>query len=90
MLLLMGLIFSGFMSNVAAAVLISSIITPMVHSLSAQTEWPQMALLGVAFSCNIGGMSTPIASPQNLIAVLAIHDAGVRLARLPIPIQRRQ
>eukprot|EP00658_Telonema_sp_P-2_P054838 TRINITY_DN43612_c0_g2_i2.p1 TRINITY_DN43612_c0_g2~~TRINITY_DN43612_c0_g2_i2.p1 ORF type:complete len:492 (+),score=92.30 TRINITY_DN43612_c0_g2_i2:109-1584(+) len=73
-LLVMGLIFSGFMSNVAAAVLVTSIISPMVQALSNQTQWPQMALLGVAFSCNIGGMVTPIASPQNLIAVLQIRN----------------
>ena len=95
-LLVMGVFFSAFMSNVAAAVLVSSIITPMAQSLPGHTEWPQMALLGVAFSCNIGGMVlfypllplslislnsalqvTTIASPQNIIAVLAIHDAGV-------------
>ena len=55
-LLIMGVLFSAFMSNVAAAVLVSSIITPMAKSLPENTQWPQMALLGVAFSCNIGGM----------------------------------
>ena len=52
------------MSNVAATVLIHSIITPLCKKLPPESDWPKQALLGVAFSCNVGGMVTPIASPQ--------------------------
>ena len=34
------------------------------------------ALLGVAYASNIGGMLSPVASPQNLIALMAIQTTA--------------
>ena len=38
-------------------------------------------LLGIAFSCNIGGMTTPIASPQNVIALIALRTNAPTVLR---------
>eukprot|EP00835_Amoeboradix_gromovi_P004386 NODE_338_length_10654_cov_0.207295.p1 type:complete len:601 gc:universal NODE_338_length_10654_cov_0.207295:9895-8093(-) len=58
---------SGITSNVAAPVLCTSLI----HSLLKQTDIKigKSLILGIAMSSNIGGMITPISSPQNIITI---------------------
>lgn len=71
-LMFLGMILSMWVSNVAAAVLNVAVISPLLRRLDPQATWPKTALLGIAFSCNIGGMTTPIASPQNVIALISL------------------
>jgi anion transporter len=67
---------SMWVSNVAAAVLNSAIMLPLLRSLPPTSGWPKMVLLGIAYACNIGGMATPIASPQNVIALTALKTVA--------------
>jgi phosphate transporter len=60
---------SMWISNVAAPVLCFSIIQPILRNLSADSDMTKALLLGIALSSNIGGAASPIASPQNLIAL---------------------
>lgn len=60
---------SMWISNVAAPVLCFSIIQPMLRNLPADSAMPKALILGIALSSNIGGMLSPIASPQNLVAL---------------------
>jgi hypothetical protein len=57
-----------WISNVPSSVLCVSIALPIVHQLPHGDPFAKALLLGIAFSNNIGGMTTPIASPQNVIA----------------------
>jgi di/tricarboxylate transporter len=57
-----------WISNVPSSVLCVSIALPIVHQLPNGDPFAKALLLGIAFSNNIGGMTTPIASPQNVIA----------------------
>jgi di/tricarboxylate transporter len=69
-------VLSAGLSNVPAAVIGTALVRPAFEHPSVRgTSWPKAALLGVAFSCNIGGMSSPIASPQNIIAVITAQTA---------------
>eukprot|EP00929_Paragymnodinium_shiwhaense_P007475 TRINITY_DN111393_c0_g1_i1.p1 TRINITY_DN111393_c0_g1~~TRINITY_DN111393_c0_g1_i1.p1 ORF type:complete len:592 (+),score=108.77 TRINITY_DN111393_c0_g1_i1:80-1855(+) len=74
--IVLGVVLSMWLSNVAAAVLLTAIVRPVLRELPSDSEWPKMVLLGIAFSCNLGGMASPIASPQNVIAVSALRVAG--------------
>eukprot|EP00401_Gymnodinium_catenatum_P075966 CAMPEP_0117491182 /NCGR_PEP_ID=MMETSP0784-20121206/17933_1 /TAXON_ID=39447 /ORGANISM="" /LENGTH=609 /DNA_ID=CAMNT_0005285961 /DNA_START=86 /DNA_END=1915 /DNA_ORIENTATION=- len=67
---------SMWVSNVAAAVLNTAVMLPLLRSLPPAGGWPKMVLLGIAYSCNIGGMATPIASPQNVIALTALKTVA--------------
>eukprot|EP00928_Gymnodinium_smaydae_P072218 TRINITY_DN5561_c0_g2_i1.p1 TRINITY_DN5561_c0_g2~~TRINITY_DN5561_c0_g2_i1.p1 ORF type:complete len:600 (-),score=88.02 TRINITY_DN5561_c0_g2_i1:89-1888(-) len=67
---------SMWVSNVAAAVLNSAIMLPLLRALPENSGWPKMVLLGIAYACNIGGMATPIASPQNVIALKALNTVA--------------
>jgi len=73
-------LLSMWLSNVAAAVLLLAVVRPVLREMPQESDWPKMVLLGIAFSCNLGGMASPIASPQNVIAVSALHNAGIALS----------
>ena len=64
-----GMFLSMWISNVAAPVLCFSIIQPMLRNLPADSHFSKALILGIALASNIGGAASPIASPQNIIAL---------------------
>ena len=42
--------------------------------MPSDSRFSRALLLGLAFSCNLGGMITPIASPQNAIALVSLQQ----------------
>ncbi|PGH16962.1 hypothetical protein AJ79_01346 [Helicocarpus griseus UAMH5409] len=64
-----SMILSMFISNVAAPVLCFSIIQPMLRNLPTDSRFSKALILGIALASNIGGAASPIASPQNIIAL---------------------
>ncbi|KAI9716745.1 MAG: low-affinity phosphate transporter [Chrysothrix sp. TS-e1954] len=60
---------SMWISNVAAPVLCYSIIQSILRNLPPQSAMTKSLILGIALAANIGGAASPIASPQNLIAL---------------------
>ncbi|KAL9618982.1 MAG: hypothetical protein Q9160_006376 [Pyrenula sp. 1 TL-2023] len=68
-----GMFLSMWISNVAAPVLCFSIIQPMLRNLPADSHFPKALILGIALASNIGGAASPIASPQNIIALQNMH-----------------
>ena len=74
MLMAISVVSSSFLSNVPAAVLVTALVSQTFKG-NEHTSWPRASLLGIAYSCNIGGMASPIASPQNVIATIALSTA---------------
>lgn len=67
LVMLLGVFFSSFMNNVAAAAL----LLPVVGSISIRTGLPQSRLLmPLSFATLLGGMCTLIGTPPNLVG----HD----------------
>lgn len=64
-----ALVASMWISNVAAPVLCFSIIQPILRNLPADSNFSKALILGIALASNIGGAASPIASPQNIIAL---------------------
>ncbi|KAI5799873.1 SPX domain-containing protein [Geopyxis carbonaria] len=60
---------SMWISNVAAPVLCFSIIQPLLRNLPSDSDFSKALILGIALASNVGGMASPIASPQNIIAL---------------------
>ncbi|KAH0495510.1 hypothetical protein TgHK011_009056 [Trichoderma gracile] len=60
---------SMLISNVAAPVLCFSIIEPMLRTLPTDSNMSKAVIIGIALASNIGGMLSPIASPQNVVAM---------------------
>ena len=69
----LGAFLSMWISNVAAPVLLTSLLLPIVSEFGSgpadERVYARALLLGLALSCNIGGMMSPISSPQNAIAL---------------------
>ncbi|KAI1174245.1 SPX-domain-containing protein [Nemania sp. FL0916] len=60
---------SMLVSNVAAPVLCFGIIEPMLRNLPSGSNMSKAVIMGIALASNIGGMLSPIASPQNIVAL---------------------
>ncbi|OSC96955.1 Sodium/sulfate symporter [Trametes coccinea BRFM310] len=63
---------SMWISNVAAPTLCFTLIQPILRTLPAKSSFAPCLIIGIALAANIGGQSSPISSPQNLIALSAM------------------
>ncbi|KAH7929221.1 Sodium/sulfate symporter [Leucogyrophana mollusca] len=62
---------SMWISNVAAPTLCFTLTRPILRTLPPGSAFGPALILAIALAANIGGQSSPISSPQNLIA---LHD----------------
>ena len=74
--MMLGLFLSAWISNTTAPILISSFLTPIVRDIPTNSKFSRTLLLGLAISCNFGGMMTPISSMQNALAINTLTAAG--------------
>lgn len=77
--MLITLLFGMWMSNTATAAMMLALTGPMLAKTPAGDPFRKALPLGVAFAANIGGMTTPIASPPNAVAIGFLNDAGYRV-----------
>ncbi|KAG9389855.1 Citrate transporter [Carpediemonas membranifera] len=77
-LVLMSLTFflSMWLSSVAAPMLVISLVLPTIRLLPESSKFGRTILMAVCLSANIGGMGTPIASPQSALALDALATSG--------------
>ncbi|KAJ2744671.1 low-affinity phosphate transporter [Coemansia sp. BCRC 34301] len=64
---------SMWISNVAAPVLCFSLIKPILRTLPVGSTFAPCLIIGIALASNVGGMASPISSPQNIIAIDTMH-----------------
>lgn len=79
LLMAMSVVFflSMWISNVAAPVLTYSLLSPLLEPLEASSPFGKALVMGVALSADIGGMASPISSPQNVISMNYLKPYGV-------------
>ncbi|CDO92810.1 unnamed protein product [Kluyveromyces dobzhanskii CBS 2104] len=79
LIVVMGVVFflSMWISNVAAPVLTYSLIQTVLRTLDSEAPFAKALVLGVALSANVGGMASPISSPQNVIAMDYLKEYGI-------------
>jgi len=79
---------SMWISNVAAPTLCFSLLRPVLRNLPAHSSFAPCIIIAIALAANIGGQSSPISSPQNLIALEQMHPrigwAGWFAVALPV------
>lgn len=75
-LMLVTLLFGMWMSNTATATMMLALTAPMLAALPRDEPFRKALVLCVPFTANIGGMSTPIASPPNAVAMGFLRDSG--------------
>ncbi|CAI5757817.1 unnamed protein product [Candida verbasci] len=65
----LSLFLSMWISNVATPVLCYSLLQPLLRTLPTDSDTAKALVLCIAFSSGLAGMSSPIASPQNVIGI---------------------
>ncbi|KAF7728899.1 low-affinity phosphate transporter [Apophysomyces ossiformis] len=60
---------SMWISNVAAPVLCFSLIQPILRTLPPDSTVGQCLIMGISLASCIGGLASPISSPQNIVAM---------------------
>jgi len=74
--------FSMWISNTATTAMMLSLCLPIVHSIPKGNPFAKAIVLSIPFSCNIGGLGTPIGTPPNAVAKLALQNIGVEISFL--------
>lgn len=75
--MLLAVAVSTFISNVFAPVMLLSVLTPLFHAIGPESRpLVKSLILGVSVASNIGGMPSPVSSPQNIVARALMRDAG--------------
>ncbi|MBW0469709.1 hypothetical protein O181_009424 [Austropuccinia psidii MF-1] len=77
---------SMWISNVAAPVLSYSLSQPILRTIPTRSPFTRSLILGIALAADIGGQASPIASPQNLIALSYMNPPPSWLAWFSISI----
>lgn len=72
--MIITVISSAFVSNVAAPVLCFGLIQPILKNLDFDSPLARGLILGIAFAANIGGLASPIASPQSVFGAEMLKD----------------
>lgn len=75
-IMFLGLIMSALVSNVTAPLLLLEVLKPLLRDMPTDSRYSRALLLGLSFSCNVGGMATPISSPQNVASLQALRQIG--------------
>lgn len=68
----LAVFISMFVSNVAAPVLLNSVMMPTIDAMRSSErnrKFVRCLLLGIMVSSNVGGFASPIASPQSAVAL---------------------
>ncbi|KAF9379732.1 low-affinity phosphate transporter [Podila verticillata] len=68
-------IASMFISNVAAPVLCFSLVQSILRTLPHKSTFGPCLIMGIALASNVGGMASPISSPQNIITIQNMSPA---------------
>lgn len=79
LLMSMSVVFflSMWISNVAAPALTYSLISPVLDKLDSNVPFAKALVMGVALSADIGGMASPISSPQNVVSMQYLKPYGI-------------
>jgi len=84
-LMTIGWSTSFAIGNMASSILCLSLAAPVLDELPqldpATADYGRRLLIAIAFACNYGGMTSPIASPQNIVAFASLQPFGTTFAQ---------
>ena len=72
--MLAGALLSMWISNTASVLMLMPVALAVLASCSDRAQLAPPLLLGLAWSCSIGGLGTPIGTPPNLILVQVLQE----------------
>lgn len=77
--MLAGALLSMWISNTASALMLMPVALAVLASCSDRKQLAVPLLLGLAWSCSIGGLGTPIGTPPNLIFMQVYEESTGRV-----------
>ena len=84
--MVLSCLMCSVVSNVAAPLLVLGVIQRTLWQFPAESTAPQAILLALAVSCNLGGMLSPISSPQNAVALQVISMPFATWVSIALPV----
>lgn len=84
-------VLSAFLSNVASPVLCYSVIHPLISIRNRESKLAKALVLSICIGANVGGIASPISSPQNIFAIQELSKDKIRIgwiewSKVSIPI----
>lgn len=90
-IIIVSSLLSMWMSNTATAAMMFAVVTPILNKLPNTNPFSKGLAIAIPFSCNLGGLGTPIGTPPNAIAIeylaqnnISISFTGWMLLAVPI------
>lgn len=68
-IMVVAVFLAMWISNVASPVLCFSLIQPVLRTIDTDLDLAKALILGIALALNVAGMTSPILSPQNIVAI---------------------
>lgn len=65
-----------WISNVTSTMILVALITPTLRQLPSSSTFVRCLIFAIAVGGNIGGMLTPLSSPQNAVAIEVVSSSG--------------
>jgi len=79
-IMVLGLVLSMWLGNHTAPILCVAFLLPVMQDYPHDSKFNRALMLGLTFASNIGGMTTPIASLQNIVAVATLSKVGIDIS----------
>jgi sodium-dependent dicarboxylate transporter 2/3/5 len=68
-----------WISNTATSALMLAVLLPILGSLDAGDPFRKALVLGIPFAARIGGITTPVGSPTNALALGLLAERGIHV-----------
>lgn len=65
-----------WISNITSTMIVVTLVGPTLRSLPTESNYAKAVVLSIAVGGNLGGMLTPLASPQNAVTCDAVAEAA--------------
>ena len=76
-LVLLNAFVAMWISNITSTMLVVGLIAPTLKQIPTESQYAKAMLFAIAVGGNLGGMITPLASPQNAVTVEAVAAAAL-------------
>jgi sodium-dependent dicarboxylate transporter 2/3/5 len=68
-----------WISNTATTALMLPMIFPLLHHLNSKDSFKKALVLAIPFAARIGGITTPVGTPTNAIAIGLLQESGISI-----------
>ncbi|KAH0790127.1 Sodium:sulfate symporter transmembrane region family protein [Histomonas meleagridis] len=75
-LIILNAFIAMWISNITSTMIVVALVVPTLKQIPRNSEYIKAMLFAIAVGGNLGGMMTPLSSPQNAVTVEAVAQAA--------------